>query len=225
MALCLGLLGCASTRSIYSPLSWSSTILYQLPASAMMHSILPVHFTCLTLFLHNLSKSSLVCLLVWNPALHTPYIFSPNHWLLFAAHVHTITTCFAVVPGLCHLILVSFSTPNLELSYTLTSHIYLTIFNSACWSATSFSFVTGQVSFPCNIRLCTQLLHSLTLTQQQLQQLFNGKLFGTTRWAGIRKVKPIWIHWSKRQWVAVAPAGPYANLYLCLLYTSDAADE
>ena len=29
-----------------------------------------------------------------------------------------------------------------------------------------------------------------------------------------RKIKPIWIYWSKRQWVAVASAGPYANLHL-----------
>ena len=29
-----------------------------------------------------------------------------------------------------------------------------------------------------------------------------------------RKVKPIWIYQSKRQWVAVASAGPYANLHL-----------
>jgi len=27
-------------------------------------------------------------------------------------------------------------------------------------------------------------------------------------------VKPIWIYWSKRYWVAVASAGPYANLHL-----------
>jgi len=32
--------------------------------------------------------------------------------------------------------------------------------------------------------------------------------------AGTRKVKPISIYWSKRQWVAVASAGPYANLHL-----------
>jgi len=30
------------------------------------------------------------------------------------------------------------------------------------------------------------------------------------RWAST-KAKPIWIHWSKRQWVAVASSGPYAN--------------
>jgi len=29
-----------------------------------------------------------------------------------------------------------------------------------------------------------------------------------------RKVKPIWIYWSKREWVAVAPTGPDANLHL-----------
>ena len=44
-------------------------------------------------------------------------------------------------------------------------------------------------------------------------------LSGTTRvsWhqkGKTRKVKPIWIYWSKRQWVAVASAGPYANLHL-----------
>ena len=27
-------------------------------------------------------------------------------------------------------------------------------------------------------------------------------------------MKPIWIYWSKRQWVAVASAGPYASLHL-----------
>jgi len=48
-------------------------------------------------------------------------------------------------------------------------------------------------------------------------QLFYGPLGfcpGLPKWAGTRKVKPIWIYWSKRQWVAVASAGPYANLHL-----------
>ena len=34
------------------------------------------------------------------------------------------------------------------------------------------------------------------------------------RWAGTRKVKPNWISQSKRQWVAVESAGPYANQHL-----------
>jgi len=49
-------------------LSWSPTFLYQPLLSTTIHSILPVQFTCLTVFLHNLStKSSLVYLLVWSP--------------------------------------------------------------------------------------------------------------------------------------------------------------
>ena len=42
------------------------------------------------------------------------------------------------------------------LSCMLTPHIHLTILISARWSATSFSFLTGQVSLPCNVLLCTQ---------------------------------------------------------------------
>jgi len=37
---------------------------------------------------------------------------------------------------------------------------------------------------------------------------------GLCRWAGTRKVKPIWIYWSMRQWVAVASAGRHASLHL-----------
>jgi len=68
-----------------------------------------------SLFAQSLSKLSLVYLLVWHPALHTPYISSPTHCLLFAAYTHTITTCFAIVPKLCHLILVFLSNLYLEL--------------------------------------------------------------------------------------------------------------
>jgi len=50
------------------------------------------------------------------------------------------------------------------LSCSLMPHIHLTILVSACWSATSFSVLTGQVSLPCNILLHTQLLYSLPLT-------------------------------------------------------------
>jgi len=50
------------------------------------------------------SMSSLVYFLVWSPPLHIPYISSPNQCLLFAAHAHTIATCFAVVSILYHLL-------------------------------------------------------------------------------------------------------------------------
>jgi len=98
-----------------------------------------------SLFPQSLSKFSLVYLLAWHPPLHTPYISSPNHYPLFATHAHTIATCFAVVPRLCHLILVSLSTLLGTLSDNFTPHIHLTILISALWSATSFSFLTGQV--------------------------------------------------------------------------------
>jgi len=67
------------------------------------------------LFAQPLSMSSLVYLLVWSPPPHIPYISSPNQCLLFAAHAHTITTCFAVVSILYHLFLVFLSNPYLEL--------------------------------------------------------------------------------------------------------------
>ena len=40
-------------------LSWSSVIPYLLPLSITIHGILPVQFTCLTVFLHNLWPSFL----------------------------------------------------------------------------------------------------------------------------------------------------------------------
>ena len=52
------------------------------------------------------------------------------------------------------------SIPNLSLSsllgnlsFSLMPHIHLTILISACWSATTFPLLTGQVSLPCNMLL------------------------------------------------------------------------
>jgi len=48
---------------------------------------------------------------------------------------------------------------------------------------------------------------------------FNG-FFSRTTWVIRHKKRrtiigrPIWIYWSKRKWVAVTSAGPYANLHL-----------
>jgi len=96
-----------------------SLINHPLSASSIHHD--PWHPLCLiympgSLFPQSLIKFSFISLFVWHPPLHTSYISSPNHCLLFAAHAHTITTCFALVPRLCHLILVSLSTLYLELS-------------------------------------------------------------------------------------------------------------
>jgi len=107
--LCPGQLGwTGARRNIHSLTSCSSIIPYLLPPSIYN----PWHPPCSTyvpdhLFPQSLSKFSLVYLLAWHPPLHTAYISSPNQCLLFTAHAHTIATCFAVVPKLCHLILVS----------------------------------------------------------------------------------------------------------------------
>jgi len=114
----------AGTRRNFHPLTLILIINHPLSASSICCD--PWHPPCLifvpnSLFAQPLSKSSLVYLLVWQPPLHTPYISSPNHCLLFAAHAHTIATCLAVVPRLYHLILVCLSTLYLEL-YLVTSH-------------------------------------------------------------------------------------------------------
>jgi len=57
-----------------SHVSWSPVIPYLLPPSITIHGILPTKFMCTTVFFHNLPpKFSLVYLLAWHTALHTPY--------------------------------------------------------------------------------------------------------------------------------------------------------
>jgi len=86
-------------------LSWSSIIPYLLPPSITFYGILPVQCMCLSVFLHNPSPSFLLYT-SWPGTLQ--FIFhTPNHCFLFTTHAHTIATCFALVPPLCHLILVS----------------------------------------------------------------------------------------------------------------------
>jgi len=59
----------------------------------MIHSILCVQFTCLTVLFN---RSSLVFLLVLDPLLHTPCISSPSYHHLFAARAHTNAACSIV---------------------------------------------------------------------------------------------------------------------------------
>jgi len=85
-----------------------------------------------SLFAQSLSKFFLVYLYAWHPPFHIPNISSSNHCLLFTAHAHTIETCFAAVPRLCHLILVPLSALLGTLSCSLMPHIHLTILVSSC---------------------------------------------------------------------------------------------
>ena len=84
----------------HSHLSWSSLIPYLLPPPITNHGILPVQFTCLTVFFHNLSPSPL-CSTSWpgtlNIILHT---FLHPIIVFFATCAHTIANCFALVTWL-----------------------------------------------------------------------------------------------------------------------------
>jgi len=65
--------------------------------------------------------------------------------------------------------------PLLEnLSCCLMLHIHLTILISTCWSATSFTFLMGQISLLCNILLCTQLLYNLPFTFNDISLLVSN---------------------------------------------------
>ena len=57
-----------------------------------------VQFTCLMVFLHNLSPVLVGIPPGLKPPLHTPHISSPNYYLLFTTYASTITTCFVAVP-------------------------------------------------------------------------------------------------------------------------------
>jgi len=83
----------------------------------------------------------------------------------------------------------------------------------SCWSILSHSS-----------ELQCLLIFVRTHTHTQSFYRSFGICLGPPGWAGTRKVKtrkvkPIWIYWSKRQWVAVASAGQYASLYLIQITT------
>ena len=90
-----------------------------------------------------LSRSSLVFLLVWDPLLHTPYPFSPNHHLIFATHAHTvtITTCLAIVPLLCYLFLIIITTVIIIIT-VITLKYALVKAGTHCYLLTAFSALT-----------------------------------------------------------------------------------
>jgi len=104
--ICPGQPGWAGTRKNIQPLTPIVVINCTSSASSIYYD--PWHFPCSihvpdNLFPQSLFKFYLVYLLSWHTPLHTPCISSPSHCLLFPTHAHTIATCFAVLPRLCHL--------------------------------------------------------------------------------------------------------------------------
>jgi len=122
-------------------------------------------------FAQSLSRLHLVCLLVSHPPLHTPYIFSPNHCLLFAAYVHTIATCFVVVTRLYHLILVSFSTLTWSSIFKFNA-THPSDHSHLCPLKCHLIFFSYRpISLPCNVLLRTQLLYHLPFTINDISVL------------------------------------------------------
>ena len=117
---------------------WSAFV-YQLSPSTMIHSILPVQFTCLAVFLHNLCPSPLWST-SWSgapPTSHSMHFFTQS--------VSSFrNTCPYRCNLFCYSTKIMSSIPSLSLSsllrtlsFTLTSHIHLIILISARWSAIS----------------------------------------------------------------------------------------
>ena len=86
------------TQPVNGPLSGTTRVGWHQKKHSLTHTH-PDHQTSFINFLHLLRF----------------HISSPNHYLLFATHAHTITTSSAVVARLCHLFLMSIS-----LRYTST---------------------------------------------------------------------------------------------------------
>jgi len=137
----------------HSHLLWSSIVPYLLHPCNMIHGILPVQFTCLTVFIHNLSPSFLWSIHFFTQSLSFFCITCPYHCNLFCC-----TEIMSSNPSLSLNPLLGI------LSCSFTPHIHLTILISAHRSATSFSFLTGQVPLQCNILLRAQPLYNLPLT-------------------------------------------------------------
>jgi len=98
----------------YSHLSWSSIIPYLLLPSIIIHGILPIQFTCLTVFFHNLSPSFLWST-SWPGILHS-ILNTFLHPIIVFFSRHMSIPRFAIELRSCHLILVSLLTLYLELS-------------------------------------------------------------------------------------------------------------
>jgi len=139
----------------YACLLWTSIITYLLHPSVTIHGILSVQFTWLTVFFHNLSQSFL-----WSTSWLGTLYFIPIHFF-----TQSLSSNRSIYPYYRNQFCCSMSSnPSLSLnpllgtlSCSLTTCIHLTILICGRWSVTSFSFLTGQVSLPCNIILRTQL--------------------------------------------------------------------
>jgi len=123
---------------------------------------------CLTVFLHHLSLGPLWST-SWSRTLH--FVF---HTFFTESLYSFCKTCPYHRNLFCCSTKIMSSVPSHSLNSTLASHIHLTIVVSDLCSATSFSFLTGQISLPCNLLLHTQLLYSLTVIINDISLLISN---------------------------------------------------
>jgi len=115
------------------------------------------------------------------------------------------------------------------LSCSLMPHIHLTVLIYACWSTTSFCFLTGPVSIPRNILLRKQLLYNFLLTNNdisfsalmlsvgQQEGHLDCKKWVAACWHGCGKVQIcIWPSWCHCHSLSLAPVNPDLFSFLVL---------
>jgi len=172
----------------HSHLSWSSIIPYLLHSSNTIHGIFLVQST-------HWQSFSMFSLQVF---FGLPLGLAPSTSYSIYFFTQSLSSFRNTCPYHCSLLCCSTEIMSSNLSLSLnpllgilscsfTLHIHLTTLISACWSATSFSLLTGQASLPCNILLCTQLLYSLPLTFNDISLLVSN---GTNC---LNLFHPIWI--------------------------------
>ena len=138
-------------RGLATGLHWQG---FFLPFT-MIHSILLFNIRAWQSFSRKLSPSPL-----WSISWSGAFNFVSIHFFIqsLSSFCNTCPCCHnlfccstVIIISFIHSLYLS------TLSFTLMPHIHLIILISAVWSATSFSFFTGQVSLQYNILLCTQL--------------------------------------------------------------------
>jgi len=112
---------------IHSHLSWSSVIPYLLPPSVTIHGILTVQFTCLIVFSTISVQVSFGLPLGLTPSTSYSIHFFSQSLSFFCSTCHTVTTCFAMILRLFHLILDSqpFTWNSILLLNTISDHSHL----------------------------------------------------------------------------------------------------
>jgi len=166
----------------HSHLSWSSIVLYLFHPSTMIHSILPVQSTCLTVFFHNLSPSFLWST-SWPGTLHfLLHIFlHPITWF-----VETVKNCFPRLFTTCKEQIPGFSRTHKTrfqgLSRINSVHKHGCISSKKC---------TYQISYRCNcITVTVFLKFKLTQKITNCTQHFTMNFFSSYRYLYQKVIYP-----------------------------------